>query len=357
MVFIKRASYLLICLLLPSLAIFAKKKDYFDDVDRIQGQFIREMEQTYGWVCVGDGGSMPDKVRSISVQFAIPRRATIEEARALEVMATERFSEMVNADEKIRPYLCEFPFPPQRTEVSLSFYTPLGNPPSDGSVAFLFHAKEKLFYCSFDPMTKQSFVDIFQEPYLDAKQIVASSPKLNPFAHEQKPYEAPIDATFDVYATEMFKKHKLGCQNISEKIKDGIIEEVFVELIYFHATKMDKARELQVVATEKLLEAINSNEKLRPYLKNYPFSPNQLKVTVLFRKSNYYPYFDGTLDSVHQSGDEVTYLNQHYFDKNAESQSFPRELPVFAKESYQECVTKVRNSSRGKKLNIKWQSL
>ena len=66
MVFIKRASYLLICLLLPSLAIFAKKKDYFDDVDRIQGQFIQEMEQTYGWVCVGDGGSMPDQVRTLT---------------------------------------------------------------------------------------------------------------------------------------------------------------------------------------------------------------------------------------------------------------------------------------------------
>ena len=53
------------------------------------------MEQKYGWVCIGSGGSMSKQVEYISVEFGVEHRATIEEARALEVLAIERLAEML----------------------------------------------------------------------------------------------------------------------------------------------------------------------------------------------------------------------------------------------------------------------
>ena len=107
-----------------------------------------------------------------------------------------------------------------------------------------------------------------------------SSPIPNPFVHQEKPHEPLIDAVFCAYLREMAKEHDLECERIGGKLTEGV-DEVVVRLIYFHPAKIDKARELQVVATEKLLAAINNNEQLRPYIKNYPLSLDKLRVDIL----------------------------------------------------------------------------
>ncbi len=349
--FIVRASFLSAFFLLACSLVFAGKKtpEHIIYANQISQEFIREIENKYGCVCIGSGGVMPKQIEDIRIEFAIEHRATIEEARALEVLAVERLTEMVNASEKIRPYLAEFPFSSDRAEVGFSFYAPYGGQFADGSLKRIFQTRGKLCFYAEDVEAGRS-ISLLQEPYTEAKKNVEVSPLQNPFVHQEKPHEPLIDAVFSAYLKEMLKEFHLECDTIGGKLTDGV-EEVVVKLIYFHPTQIDKARELQIIATEKILDAINNNEELRPYVKNYPLSLGKLKVSVLFRKSNYFPYFKGSLESVVQKGDQVTYFIEQMDDKPGPV----RDPVVFITESYKDCLKRVQKSSRGKKLRIKWR--
>lgn len=352
-----RVSFLLFALLsnFESGLSMDKTPDYVLYANEIIRDFAKEMEEKYGLICNGDCGSMPDTVRSIGADFQLFRRATTEEARLLEVLAVERLVEMINNHAKIRPYLCEFPFPPSRIHVAISFYSSNGYPLQDGNIAFVSQARGKLFYRTEDAFVSR-LIDKFDEPFEEAKKIADASPHVNPFVHQEKPHEPLIDAVFAAYLKEMYQDYRFEIDGIGGKLVDGV-EEVVVRLIHFQPTNMEKARELQVIATERLLYLINSSEKLRPYIKDYPLNLNNLKVSVLFRKKNYYPYYNGSMERSSQEGDQIFYYQKiPVEDENAKYPVQPRETLLYAKESYQEALNKVEGSRAVRKMKIKCSS-
>ena len=147
------------------------KYDYAKYIDEIVTIFSKEMRHRFGLICIGDGGRMPYDVEEISVIFEARRRATIEEARELEIKTTERLAEIVNAHTKIRPYLREYPFPPGRVEIQISFVNKQGSYYRDGSVAFTFQARNKLFYRERERETGD-LKPLFDEPYEEAYKKV-----------------------------------------------------------------------------------------------------------------------------------------------------------------------------------------
>ncbi|MBX3718392.1 MAG: hypothetical protein KF898_01940 [Parachlamydiales bacterium] len=333
-----------------------KTPDYVTYANQIIKMFAEEMEREHEIFCVGDSGSMPEFINDIGIEFQLFRRATIEEARALEVFAVERLTEMINSHEKIRPYLCEFPFPPSRVEVCLSFCLPSGISFADGTIARVTQIRGNVRYLSTTPESFH-YTTLLKEPYLEAKKIVEASPNTNPFIHQEKPHEPLIDAVLATYLREMFKDYRFELDGIGGKLVDGV-EEVVVRLICFQPTNLEKARELQIIATERLLYLINSNEKLRPYIKDYPLTLNNLKVSVLFRKKNYFPYFNGSMERASQEGDQICYYQEIPEDKNSKVfVSRPRETPLYAKESYQDALSKVEGSRAFKKMKAKCSSL
>jgi len=91
-----------------------------------------------------------------------------------------------------------------------------------------------------------------------------------------------------------------------------------------------------LLTTEKLLAALNNSEILKPYLKDYPFSANGIKLRMLFRKEKYFvgdvPYYDGSMESAVLSDDTITYY--HHIPNAKDSNMHDR--VVYAQESYQE---------------------
>ncbi|MBS0616537.1 MAG: hypothetical protein JSR58_08310 [Verrucomicrobia bacterium] len=305
------------------------------------------MKEKYGWQCTAEGLGAPDeKINCVDLSFTIRRRATIQEARALQVLANDRFVEIINSDEGLRPYLCEFPFPIDRAGISLSFCAFFGDSYVDGNMAYVMQVKGKLFYDACDPETGQ-FVRVLQETYEESKKEVESNFFGNPLIHAAKPHEPIIDAILEKYCREMSRKYDLKCERIGGKLIDGV-EEIVARFIYFHPTGLDKARELQVLATEELCKAINDNEQIRPYLAGVPLPLEKLKVAVLFRDRNYYSYSDGTLEGAYREGKEVTYL----IDPDDDPHGIIRDPEVFAKESYAQAREKVKNSRAVKKLRL-----
>ena len=96
-----------------------KEVDYEVYVNEITRSFVKDMKKEYGLFCYGTGGGMPHDVEEISLNFIAYQRATIEQARKLEVEVTEKLLKRVNEHEKIRPFLREYPFKAGRIGIRL----------------------------------------------------------------------------------------------------------------------------------------------------------------------------------------------------------------------------------------------
>ncbi len=171
----------------------AERRDYTEEeyalmsrsVQEIVSVFKKEMEEQFGLACTGRGGSMPYDIQEIGVDFIIHQQVTIEEARELEIRATERFVELINSHKVIKPYLRDHPWDHNRARVMIAFRTENGKNYPDG-VRLILQAKNQLFY--FGPKKSPNDIDhIKEEPYAEAKSIVNSSPScLKPIEKKKK---------------------------------------------------------------------------------------------------------------------------------------------------------------------------
>jgi hypothetical protein len=145
--------------------------DYEIYVNEIIRNFAREMRQKYNLYSKADGGRMPHDVEEIEMDFIFYQKVNIEQARELEVMVTEGFVKCINAHEKIRPFLREYPFTYKRALVSIVFYDSNNNYWMGHSVDFVFNIRGEIFYKTFDPQTKK-FCLLHKEPYEKSLEIV-----------------------------------------------------------------------------------------------------------------------------------------------------------------------------------------
>jgi len=49
---------------------------------------------------------------------------------------------------------------------------------------------------------------------------------------------------------------------------------------YYHEVDIDRGRKLLLDALHTYLDAVNSNEEVRPYLANYPFEPKNIEINI-----------------------------------------------------------------------------
>src|SRR3989304_10206716 len=113
--------FLILCMSCQKTQTEDDSPEYIVFAHEILNTLAHEMEKEYGLHCIGNGGGMPHDVEELSVNFIAYQRASIDEARELEVKVTERFLEIINSHKNIRPFLREYPFTVHRAEVSIAF--------------------------------------------------------------------------------------------------------------------------------------------------------------------------------------------------------------------------------------------
>lgn len=193
--------------------LVAKEKktfEYIKYVDEIINEFVVEMAEKHNIHCCGSGGSMSEGVAEIEVIFISNSEPNIENARKIEISAIQDLLHRINVHEKIRPFLREYPFNADRVSISISFETKTGERPKDGAVAFIFLAKNKLFYRSAEmklsasfPLTRvnshnewtteiipgelqEELIPLMEETYEEALKIVESEQNKKGNNHECK---------------------------------------------------------------------------------------------------------------------------------------------------------------------------
>lgn len=157
-----------------------KSPEYTQFVAEVTSTFLKEVYKEYGFRCGASGGCMPYDVEEISVKLLANQKATVEQARELEVRLTERFLQIINAHEKIRPFLREYPFPSGRVDVGISFRGKKKLPSNtDKDVLFVFQARNRIYYQAENPDNPYVYKDIKDEPYEEALKIVQNNSAKN----------------------------------------------------------------------------------------------------------------------------------------------------------------------------------
>lgn len=314
---------------------------YLDYVNDLRIKFAHQIQSELALTCSGDSGRMHEQIEEIGFGFTAYRRATVQEARALQLYITDQLVKAVNSYEKLAPFLEERPFTYKRASVSISFRSPYGVF-SDGSVIHSFNVSElaveenqnKLFYYAQDAYTGKH-QEIFSEHHEEAIQRAAESPIPILKLHQTTPLEEAIDAVLPRYGEEMQKKYLFECESIGGKM-DQQVEDIGVQFVLRKRTTHEEARQYMVKAASKLLETLNSNEKLQHYLAEFPFPSNRLKIRIRFAKQNYYTYSDESVASVSLENNEIAY----YTTPPPVGDVYVLGQDVFAKESYEKALEK-----------------
>lgn len=319
--------------------------EYIHYVRQIRRAFAEEMLRELQLVCSGDSGSLHEKVEELGMQFNAHRRATIEEARALQLLVMDKFAQAINAHEKIQPFLKQRPF--KRVSITIAFEGPKGRC-DEGAVGHVYNItdlagvvenRNKLFYYSIDPFTQDN-IKILSEFYQEAVELNKLTAPQYPYFHQNGPIEEALDQVLGDVAKDMKNEQGFECWSIGGKITN-YLEGIGAKFVVLRPATQEEARKLELFTIERLINAINLNEELRPYLIEYPFPTNRLKIRICFRKKNYYNYHDGSMDSVALEDNEITYFQKPPPDVKIWSV----ETPIFAKESYQEALKIVGNVS------------
>lgn len=143
--------------------------------EKYVGEVTREFKKIgakeFGLSPYATGASMPFDVERISVDFQICKKGSVEQSRDLIVKLTERFTQVINKHEKLRPYLREYPFKPNRINITIIYCDQFSRRNTDGSICRAsVGATNKIYYRTEKP-NKNSEIYLI-EPYDDAVKIV-----------------------------------------------------------------------------------------------------------------------------------------------------------------------------------------
>lgn len=85
------------------------------------------------------------------------------------------------------------------------------------------------------------------------------------------------------------------------------VQDIDVGFIAYRKATTEEARELEITLVEKFLRIINSHEKIRPYLREYPFTSSRAHVSVDFCNKNNEPETVNSISRVWQVKNKIYY--------------------------------------------------
>lgn len=148
-----------------------QESDYEKDADAVTARVAKKIHQETGLKLMGIGGGMIQQINRMGMSFARYGDLSMEEARELLVYCVEEYLDAINADEKIRPYLCCYPFSPNNIEINIFIYGEDRRAPPIGFLTVVAEIYGRMTYKIHqpDPVIMKT---IHEEPYNEAKKLV-----------------------------------------------------------------------------------------------------------------------------------------------------------------------------------------
>ena len=137
------------------------------------------------------------------------------------------------------------------------------------------------------------------------------------------PYARHTQALLESFGKEMEKEFGLVFQGCGGSMPNSVDE---VEVLFEARRKgtIEDARALQIAGTEKLLQKINGEESLKPYLKESPFPADKVSLSISYSK-----FDDGSIALAYKTGNKIFYYS---YDTSSNS------LQTLFSESYENAL-------------------
>lgn len=142
-------------------------------VNAISAQTAKKLHDEKGLILVGTGGEMMYEIKMLMMSFDYRKVVDVIMARKLLVDCVEEYLLEINSNEKIRPYLHNYPFTPKNIEIEIGFYNPDGSEVASGQINLASAREGKMFYY-VDYPEKCTLKAIYEETYEDALKEVSS---------------------------------------------------------------------------------------------------------------------------------------------------------------------------------------
>ncbi len=274
--------------------------EYFPYLNEVREKFMCQMFEEHQLICIGDRGKLHETVEEVGLKFKAYHRATIAEARALQITVMNKFVDAINQHPQLKSYLDVRPFTYKRVKIGISFEGPNGEY-ADG-VGWVFNVtdlagvvenRNKIFYNSFDPYKAKHF-DLHEETYEEAVKLAKEHLEMD---HHVTSLEQDMDATLYAFSQKMVNQHKIECWHIGGSLSDSI----GAKFVCRSKMSQQKARQLLLSLANTLLDDING--KLKEYLDDAPFQSNRLKLSIWFTRTR-----PNDLSEVTLEDDQITYM-------------------------------------------------
>ena len=110
------------------------------------------------------------------------------------------------------------------------------------------------------------------------------------------------------------------------------IQEMALSFDLFQEVDLSEARELLVYATTEYLNAINQSREVRPYLHNYPFLPENVKIMIWIHKPDGHDVPIGSIDFMSSVNGRLIYKMttsiQPYSNKKIHEETYEEALKI-----------------------------
>jgi hypothetical protein len=130
-----------------------------------------------------------------------------------------------------------------------------------------------------------------------------------PLKGQGAPYEKYVDEIIDSVARDMLKEQGIICVGSGGRMPRNV-ETIKIFFHSYRRTSVEEARKLVIRTKEILVNKVNMHEKIRPFLKTYPFTWREAHICISF----YHPhsgshYLDGSVAIVCTAalGKEIAY--------------------------------------------------
>lgn len=147
--------------------------EYEKIADKITAETAIKLEKEKGLILAGTGGGMMHDIQEMSMAFHFYYKSVdTKTARELLVYSVEEYLSAINSNEKVRPYLHNYPFTSQNVEIVIYFYNPDRSDVSLGKLSIAAAKPRKVVYY-IDYPEKHTIKAVYEETYQDALKVVS----------------------------------------------------------------------------------------------------------------------------------------------------------------------------------------
>lgn len=130
--------------------------------------------------------------------------------------------------------------------------------------------------------------------------------QLNAEESESNEYLKYVDEIIANFVADVEKKYGLYCYGSGGSMPTDV-EKIDVLFISYAKFTVTDARKVEVAVVQELLRRINNHEKIRPYLREYPFGSDRVHISISFRTETDDRPLDGSVALVSMVNNKIYY--------------------------------------------------